>query len=79
MLSTMRVVGQMVGMALTMVMLSLYIGQEPVGGNNMPAFLAAVRTACLLFAVLSIGGVAASLVRGNVRDPDPEAAHARGA
>jgi len=79
MLSTMRVVGQMVGMALTMVMLSLYIGQEPISAENLPAFLAAVRTACLAFAVLSIAGALASLVRGNVRGPEPEAARVRGA
>jgi EmrB/QacA subfamily drug resistance transporter len=73
-LSTMRATGQMVGMALTMVVLSLHIGQEPVSADNLPAFLAAVQSACLLFAVLSVGGVIASLVRGKVRAADPEPA-----
>jgi MFS family permease len=77
-LSTMRVTGQMVGMALTMVVLSLYIGQEPVSAANLPAFLTAVQVACLLFAVLSVGGVVASLVRGKVHAPDPQPARAQG-
>jgi EmrB/QacA subfamily drug resistance transporter len=76
-LSTMRVTGQMVGMALTMVVLSLYIGQEPVSAANLPAFVAAVQIACLLFAVLSVGGVVASLVRGKVHAPEPAPARAR--
>ena len=67
----------LVGMALTMVVLSLYIGQAPVSADNLPAFLAAVQIACLLFAVLSVGGVIASLVRGKVHDPEPAPARGR--
>ncbi|HEY7068070.1 MAG TPA: MFS transporter [Chloroflexota bacterium] len=77
-LSTMRATGQMVGMAITMVVVSLYIGQEPVSADNLPAFIAATQTACLLFAVLTVGGVVASLVRGKVPDADPAPDPARG-
>jgi EmrB/QacA subfamily drug resistance transporter len=76
-LGTMRLTGQMVGMGATMTMFGLYLGQQPIGAANLPAFLAALHTACLLFAVLSCGGVVASLVRAHLpsEEPNPARAH----
>jgi EmrB/QacA subfamily drug resistance transporter len=74
---TMRLTGQMVGMGVTMTVFSIYLGPEPIGAENLPAFLAALQTACLLFAILACGGVFASLVRGNLHAEAPKPASAR--
>jgi EmrB/QacA subfamily drug resistance transporter len=77
-LGTMRLTGQMVGMGATMTVFAFYLGQQPIAADTLPAFLAALQTACLLFAVLSCGGVLASLVRADLPDEEPEAASAHG-
>jgi EmrB/QacA subfamily drug resistance transporter len=75
---TMRLTGQMVGMGVTMTVFSFYLGQEPISADTVPAFLAALHTACLLFAVLACAGVLASLVRGKVHVLEPQPVSAPG-
>jgi MFS family permease len=65
-LGTMRQTGQMLSMAAAMLLFVLFFG----GGAVTPAvhgrFLAAARTGFLLFGLLCVGGVFASLARGRM-------------
>lgn len=71
-LGTMRLLGQMASMGVTMTLFALYLGREPIGAANRDAFIAAVHTAFLLFGLLCAVGVFASLVRGKVRGAPAE-------
>jgi MFS family permease len=66
-LGTMRQVGGMFSMGMTMVIFSLFIGKVQITPSYYPAFLKSMKVAFAFFAVLSFGGVFASLARGKVR------------
>ena len=51
-------------------------GPGPFGAENHAAFVVSVQTAFAVFGLLCSGGVLASLVRGKVRDREPESARA---
>jgi EmrB/QacA subfamily drug resistance transporter len=63
-LGTMRLVGQMLSMGTAGLLLALFVGREPVTPAHHEAFVAAVRTAFGVFALLCVGGTFASLARG---------------
>jgi EmrB/QacA subfamily drug resistance transporter len=65
-MGTMRLLGQMFSMGMVMLILSLFIGREPVGEHNNEFFLSGVRVTFMLFFVLCFGGIFASLARGKV-------------
>ncbi len=67
-LATMRVTGQVLSMSIATLVISLFLGNAPVNLQTLPAFLRAMKILFLLFAVLSFGGVFASLARGNIRE-----------
>jgi EmrB/QacA subfamily drug resistance transporter len=67
MLSTMRLIGQMLSMGLAVLIFSLVIGRAKITPDVYPQFLTSVRTGFLLFGALCIGGVFASLRRGHLR------------
>ncbi len=77
-LGTMRLTGQMISMGVVMTVFSIYVGRAQVVTANHDAFLAAVRTAFLVFGLLCSGGILASLVRGKVRGEATEPARAGG-
>jgi EmrB/QacA subfamily drug resistance transporter len=64
MLGTMRLVGQMFSMAVAMLVLTLFVGREPITPERHAAFLSGVRVAFGLFAGLCVLGTFASLARG---------------
>ncbi len=66
-LATMRLIGQMLSMGVTMLVLALYIGGVKIAPEYYPLFLRSVSSAFTIFAVLCFGGIFASLARGKVR------------
>ncbi len=62
---TMRLLGQMFSMGITMVLFSLIIGRVEITSRYYPAFMTTMHVGFLLFTVLCIIGIFASLARGN--------------
>jgi len=60
---TMRLTGQMLSMGITMILFAVDIGQAEIGPEVYPQLLASVHSAFVIFSVLCIIGVFASLVR----------------
>jgi MFS family permease len=65
--ATMRMVGQMFSMGIAMLLLALFVGRVQITPNQHAGLLPAMKAAFAVFAVLCLGGVFASLARGNVR------------
>jgi EmrB/QacA subfamily drug resistance transporter len=66
-LGTMRLLGMMTSMGVVALILALHIGKAAITPAVHPQFLRSTQAAFLLFGVLGIGGVFASLARGKVR------------
>lgn len=62
-ISTMRQGGQMTGMAIATMMLSLYVGKSQITPDKYGVFLTAVKAAFVVFSVLCFLGIFASLAR----------------
>lgn len=60
---TMRMVGQMMSMGIAMMLISLYIGKQTINPETYPGLISAMRTGFLIFSVLSVFGIFASLAR----------------
>jgi len=60
---TMRMVGQMMSMGIAMMLISLYIGKQTINPLTYPGLIAAMRTGFIVFSVLSVIGIFASLAR----------------
>jgi EmrB/QacA subfamily drug resistance transporter len=60
---TMRMIGQMTSMGIAMMLISLYIGKQTINPATYPGLLSAMRTGFLIFSVLSVMGIFASLAR----------------
>jgi MFS family permease len=60
---TMRMTGQMMSMGISMLLFALFLGDEIINPLNYPAFLMSMKTGLVIFAVLCILGVFASLAR----------------
>jgi len=67
MLGTMRAMGMVFSMGITILIFSIYIGDVQIAPEYYPAFLRCVKLAFTFFAVLCFGGIFASLARGKVR------------
>jgi EmrB/QacA subfamily drug resistance transporter len=63
-LGTMRLTGQMFSMAIAAMAIHVFIGDSVIGKNNIPEFMQSVRIIFIVFAVLCLLGVFASLARG---------------
>jgi len=59
----MRMVGQMMSMGIAMMLLALYIGKQPIMRSTYPGLISAMRTGFVIFSVLSVLGIFASLAR----------------
>ncbi len=68
--ATMRLLGQMVSMAIAMVVFSVFIGREPISPVNYGQFLRSVQVSFLIFALLCLVGILFSLMRGELRKED---------
>jgi MFS family permease len=60
---TMRMVGQMMSMGIAMMLISLYIGKQTISPATYPGLISAMRTGFIIFSVLSVLGIFASLAR----------------
>ena len=60
---TMRMVGQMLSMGIAMMLLAVFIGQEALIPATYPGLIAAMRTGFVIFSILCILGIFASLAR----------------
>ncbi len=60
---TMRIVGQMTSMGIAMMILAVYIGKQPINPGNYPMFISGMRTGFIIFSVLCILAIFASLAR----------------
>lgn len=66
-LATMRLVGGMLSMGIVMIIFTLYMGVVKIIPEHYQAFLTSAKTAFVIFAILCLFGVFASLARGKVR------------
>jgi MFS family permease len=60
---TMRMVGQMMSMGIAMMLISLYIGKQTINPSTYPGLISAMRTGFVIFSMLSVLGIFASLAR----------------
>ncbi|MBU2575162.1 MAG: MFS transporter [Elusimicrobia bacterium] len=68
-LATMRVTGQLLSMAIVMLLFSLFIGKSRIGPENLDQLAISFRIAVYIFTAMSVLGVFTSLQRGNVIKP----------
>jgi MFS family permease len=66
-LATMRATGQMLSMGIAMLLFAVNIGGAAITPERYGGFLTSVRTAFIIFAILSCAGIFSSLARGNAR------------
>jgi EmrB/QacA subfamily drug resistance transporter len=67
MLGTMRAMGMVFSMGITILIFSIYIGEVQIAPEYYPVFLKCMKLAFTFFALLCFGGIFASLARGKVR------------
>lgn len=60
---TMRMVGQMMSMGIAMMLISLNIGRQTINPATYPGLISAMRTGFVIFSILSVLGIFASLAR----------------
>ena len=65
MIGTMRNVGQTFSMAIALMLLALFMGQAKIAQSNYPQLLAAMKVGFIIFSVLCIAGIFASLARNS--------------
>lgn len=65
--ATMRLIGQMSSMAITMVMFAVVIGHVEIAPENYPKFIRCVNLSFSVFVLLCIVGIFFSLFRGKLR------------
>ncbi len=65
---TMRVIGQSFSMGITMMILTFYIGKQPVSQLQSEGLLHGMKTAFIIFSFLCIPGILASLARNKTKD-----------
>jgi len=63
-LGTMRLTGQMFSMAIAAMAIHIFIGDATISRHNIPMFMQSIRVIFIVFAVLCLLGVFASLARG---------------
>lgn len=68
-LGTMRMAGQMFSMGIAMMLLAVYIGQHALGPANYSSLINGMRTGFVIFSVLCILGIFASLARNGTNNP----------
>jgi MFS family permease len=66
-IGTMRMMGMVLSMGITILIFSIYIGRVRITPEYYPLFLRCTKMAFTFFTVLCVGGTFASLARGKVR------------
>ncbi len=69
--ATMRLLGQMFSMAIATVVLTLFIGHEPIQPSNFPEFLRSIKNTFTIFALVCTAGVYFSFARGRMTGQTP--------
>jgi len=67
MVGTMRLTGQMLSMAITLLLFAWFIGRREIDQSTLPQFIHSARVSFGVFFILCLLGTAASLARGNIR------------
>jgi EmrB/QacA subfamily drug resistance transporter len=62
---TMRMIGQMLSMGIAMMLISLFIGKQTINPSTYPGLISGMRMGFVIFSILSILGIFASLARNN--------------
>ncbi len=62
---TMRMIGQMLSMGIAMMLIALFIGKQQINPSTYPGLISAMRTGFVIFSILSVLGIFASLARNN--------------
>ncbi len=65
--ATMRLLGQMISMAIAMVIFAVLIGREQIMPSNYELFLKSVKLSFLIFTFLCVAGIFFSITRGELR------------
>jgi MFS family permease len=71
MVGTMRLVGQMLSMGVAMMVFAAIIGSVQITQEKIPEFIASVHLSFIIFFLLCVFGIFASLVRGNMNRGTP--------
>ncbi|MCX6137496.1 MAG: MFS transporter [Ignavibacteriales bacterium] len=66
-IGTMRLVGQMVSMAIAAIVINLNIGRMQIGPQNLPGFVTSMQQVFLICCAMCVAGIFASLARGKLR------------
>lgn len=66
--ATMRLMGQMLSMAVATVVFTLILGAARIEASNLPLFLKSAKIVFVVFTVLCAAGIYFSLARGRLRD-----------
>jgi len=64
---TMRLIGQILSMGIAMLIVGMYMGRVQITPEYYPLFLRSEEIAFLIFAILCVGGIFASLARGRIQ------------
>jgi EmrB/QacA subfamily drug resistance transporter len=67
-LGTMRLVGQMLSMGITMLVFAMIIGNHAISETNSPLLLHSTKIIFIILAVICTAGIFASLARGRVHE-----------
>jgi EmrB/QacA subfamily drug resistance transporter len=67
-LATMRVTGQMASMSLLMLLFALMLGSARITPELYPKFMVVMKTAFVIFTILCVFGLLASLARGKMHE-----------
>lgn len=62
---TMRMIGQMMSMGIAMMLIALYIGKQTINKDTLQGLMASMKTGFVIFSILSVLGIFASLARNN--------------
>jgi hypothetical protein len=62
---TMRMVGQMLSMGIAMMLIALFIGKQTINPLTYPGLISGMRLGFVIFSILSILGIFASLARNS--------------
>lgn len=63
---TMRLTGQMMSMGIATLILQLFVGNRPISSQYSAEFMTSMRTTFVVFVILCVVGVFASLARGKI-------------
>lgn len=68
MLGTMRLIGQMMSLGIAMLVFSIIMGRVMITPEQHELLMSSITTAFIIFAILCVFGLVASMVRGNLRE-----------